>query len=234
MQKQVIIVPSRMSPFWSLLVPPSAFSPKLTQLEKIILLCQSVSSGFCWVLSSALHALCSLWSASSLYSVTTVNLDHPQGPNTRLFLIVITWHCFLLEQAAKLLQLPLYLILAPSADPMFHISGGDSTTYPVTQAFRKGVILYPSPILSQSPVLSCYPPNPFQTYYCLIIPSNTDLGGSYNLLESSCHHFLLVSLHFSPSKWSLTHTAFLINFKSNFYHSLLLWVTCFLMYRVKM
>lgn len=96
-----------------------------------------MSSGFCRVLSSVLHALCSLWSASSLYSVTTVNLDHPQGPNTRLFLIVITWHCFLLEQAAKLLQLPLYLILAPSADPIFHISGGDSTTYPVLKPSEK-------------------------------------------------------------------------------------------------
>lgn len=164
-----------------------------------------MSSGFCRVLSSALHALCSLWSASSLYSVTIVNLDHPQGPNTRLFLIVITWHCFLLEQAAKLLQLPLYLILARSADPIFHISEGDSTTHPVTQAFRKGVIFYPSPILNQSPVLSCYPPNPFQTYDCLIIPSNTDLGGSYNLLESNCHNFLSVSLHFSPLKMYHSH-----------------------------
>ena len=159
-----------------------------------------MSSGFCRVLSSVLHALCSLWSASSLYSVTTVNLDHPQGPNTRLFLIVITWHCFLLEQAAKLLQLPLYLILAYI--PYFR---GWQHYLPSTQAFRKGVIFYPSPILNQSPVLSCYPPNPFQTYYCLIIPSNTDLGGSYNLLESNCHNFLSVSLHFSPSK-CITHT----------------------------
>lgn len=205
MQNQVIIVPSRMPPFWSLLAPPSALSLKLTPLEKIILLCQSVSSSFCWVLSSALHALCSLWSAFSLYSVTIANFDHPQGPNTRLFSIVITWHCFLLEQAAKLLHLPLHLILAPSADPIFHISGGDSTTYPVTQAFRKEVIFYPSPILNQSPVVSCYLQNPFQTYYCLLIPSNTDLRGSYNLLESNCHHFLLVYSHFSPLKMYQSH-----------------------------
>ena len=112
-----------MSHFWSLLAPPSALPPRLTQLEKIILLCQSVSSGFCWVLSSALHALCSFWLASSLYSVTTVKLDHPQGPNTLLFSIISTWHWFLLERAAKLLQLPLHLILALSADPIFHISG---------------------------------------------------------------------------------------------------------------
>ena len=124
--------------FWSLLVPPSVLPPRLTQLEKIILLCPSVSLGFCWVLSSALHALYSFWLASSLYSVTTVNLDHPQGPNTLLFSIISTWHCFLLEQAAKLLQLPLHLILALSADPIIPCFRGWLHYPPSHSSLQKG------------------------------------------------------------------------------------------------
>ena len=178
------------------LLPPTA--GQLTQMEKTILLCPSVFSTLRWVLSSALQSLCSLCLPSSLYSVTTVNLDHPQGPNTRqsshyyLMALLLTG-----ASGFKLLQLPHGLLLTPSAAPIFCwcVSCGNSTSYPVSQACRKGVSLHPSPILNQLPALSQYLPNPFQICYCLIIPSNTDLDCPYHLLESNCHCFLLVSLH---------------------------------------
>lgn len=180
----------------SALLPPTA--GLLTQVEKTILLRQSVFSTLCWVLSSALQSLCSLCLPSSLYSVTAVNLDHPQVPNTRqsshyyLMALLLTG-----ASSFKLLQHPHGLLLSPSAAPIFcwYVSCGNSTSYPVTQACRKGVILHPSPILNQLQALSRYLPNPFQIWYCLIIPSNTDLGCPYQLLESSCHCFLVVSLH---------------------------------------
>lgn len=229
MQNQVIIVPSRMPPFEAYWLHP-ALSPKLTQLEKITLLCQSVSSSFCWVPSSALHALCSLGQHFPYIWLPLPTLTILKALTTHAFSIVITWHCFLLEQAAKLLQLPLHLILAPSADPIFHISG--VTVLPTqSPASERSHLAKMTPILNQSPVISLLLQNPFQTYYCLLIPSNTDLRGSYNLLESN--HFLLVYRIF-PLKMYQSHIQPFWSISNPPHHSLLPWVTCFLMCRVKM
>lgn len=158
-----------MSPFWSLflyvLVPHSPLSPptawQLTLLEKIIYfsnLCSpdsAKSSVLPFMLFVTFGSILSIFS----YHCTPSPCSRPWHTPTPL--IISRLRCFLLCSENQTEQpyastTSTSSSLTPPAAPVFYIPGNDNTAHPVTQAYRKGIILHPSPILSQLLTLSLY------------------------------------------------------------------------------